>query len=436
MVDSTHPSTSPRPGLTHANSLDKDLDTSGDTSFSSPSFTEPKESIENPHLIGLALPTDDPEKDSHRLGHSSHATPDPLSSDARPPGSRANSTTSSMRRQLPPLKKKETRLAQKEAHPWQHLGITLGLPAIVLFDIVVPCIIYYTWFRSRLATRNAECAASFPTADLCPIPIEQFDKDILGSAVASFGVGELWIFLARVWRLFFQRDECAPLLSRNRYELDATSWVYLVAMGLALIPFVVGGTLVLPKLYLYGPSFLMGFLGLLMLITTFCPFRIPIGINSHARGSGLRPFIYYAAEDFIAVDGLQDREFRVRYNERYERNPMFRRFFLHLTLWWMLGVCVYIGAVSAVIWTLEFHYAFGLSLGVLFSYIAVWAGVTYVWVQWEMKREHRAAGEEDDEDEGIGGIVNGDGDGPGGYREEARRREGGAPGQTTGVVAV
>src|SRR6202000_105909 len=110
--------------------------------------------------------------------------------------------------------------------------------------------------------------------------------------------------------------------------------------------------------------------GILMSITIDAPFRIPIGINSQPRGTKLRPFIYYAAEDFIAVDGLQDREFRVRYNHRYENNRAFRNMFRYLTWWWLLGVCVYICSVSAVIWTLEFHYAFGLSLGVLLSYFA------------------------------------------------------------------
>lgn len=184
-------------------------------------------------------------------------------------------------------------------------------------------------------------------------------------------------------------EDCAPLLSRNKWELDATSWVYGVAMILALIPFVVGSSLVMPHLYLYLPSCLMGFLGVLMLITTCHPFKIPIGINSHARGTSLRPFIYYAAEDFIAVDGLQDCEFRVRYNDRYETNKAFRRMFLYLTLWWILGVAVYIGAVSAVIWTCEFHIAFGLSLGVLFAYIAVWAAASAIYIKWGIRREHR-----------------------------------------------
>lgn len=292
---------------------------------------------------------------------------------------------------LPQLKRKETRLMQKESHPWEHLGITLGLPAILLFDLVVPCIIYYTWYNSSKKSWERDCREQYTSRGLsCPLEKPEFNESILGSAVACFGIGELWILLARCWRLFFRRDECAPLLSRSKWEFDATSWVYLVAMVLALIPFVVGSSLQLTHLYLYGPSFLMGFLGILMIITTLLPFKIPIGINSHARGTGLRPFIYYAAEDFIAVDGLQDREFRVRYNERYEQNKAFRRMFLYLTIWWIIGVCVYEGCVSAVIWTCEFHIAFGLSLGVLFSYIAIWAGTSALYVKWEIAREHKA----------------------------------------------
>lgn len=291
----------------------------------------------------------------------------------------------------PPLTRTYTKLAQKATHPMEHIGITLGLPMIVLFDIIVPCIIYYTWYNSHVSQWNNQCYDQYTSRGQdCPLSRPEFDKDILGYAVISFGIGELYILVVRVWRLFYRREDCAPLLSRNRWELDATSWVYLVAMLCALIPFVVGSTMVIPHLYLYGPAFLMGFLGVLMVVTTLHPFKIPIGINSHARGSGLRPFIYYAAEDFIAVDGLQDRDFRVRYNERYETSKCFRRMFVYLTLWWELGVCTYIGCLSAVIWTLEFHYAFGLSLGILFSYIAVWAAGSYLYVTVEMKRQRRA----------------------------------------------
>jgi hypothetical protein len=355
------------------------------------SSTDLEEMAMNKEISGLQQQSGVPDSAPYSNANTTRSQEtQPASSGNRPHYSRDNTAASTVARNLPPLKRKETRLAQKKAHPWQHLGITLGLPMIVLFDIVVPCIIYYSWYDSHKSTWEAECRDRFPSQQPCPIERPQFDQNILGSAIASFGIGELWILIARAWRLVFHREQCAPLLSRSRWELDATSWVYLVAMILALIPFVVGSSLVIPKLYLYGPSFIMGFLGILMVITIDVPFDIPIGINSQTRGSKLRPFIYYAAEDFIAVDGLQDREFRVRYNERYESNRMFRRFFMDLTLWWLLGVCLYIGCVSAVIWTLPFHYAFGLSLGVLFSYIVVWAAVTYVWTTIEMKREHRA----------------------------------------------
>ena len=57
----------------------------------------------------------------------------------------ARGTTIAASSRTPPRRKKaETAMIQKHAHPMEHLGITLGLPAILLFDIVVPCIIYYT----------------------------------------------------------------------------------------------------------------------------------------------------------------------------------------------------------------------------------------------------------------------------------------------------
>lgn len=282
-----------------------------------------------------------------------------------------------------------TKLAQKNPSPWDHLSITIGPPIIILFDIVIPIIIYYTWYNQHTSQWNMDCEQYRNRGEACPLTKPEFDDKILGYSIICFGFGELYILTARVWRLLKYRDECAPLLSRSKWELDATSWVYAVAMLMALIPFVVGSTMEIPKLFLYAPAFLMGFLGIIMVITLI-PVKIPIGINSQARGTTLRPFMFYAAEDFIAVDGLQDREFRIRYNARYDSSKAFRRMFLCLTLWWIFGVMSYIGAVSVVVWTVEFHVAFGLSLGVLFTYIILWAIVSYLWVQIEMDRQKKA----------------------------------------------
>lgn len=276
------------------------------------------------------------------------------------------------------------KLAQKNPRLTDHLSITIGPIFIVLFDIVVPCIIYYSWFDIRRSQWERECQHY----ETCRFAKPEFDEQVLGYAIISFGIGELYILIARVCRLFWHPEECAPLLSRSRWELDATSWVYGVAMICALIPFVIASRNGIPKLYLYSPGVLMAFLLILMLLT-LVPLTIPIGVDSQARGTRLRPLIYYAAEDFIAVDCLQDREFRIRYNARYESSKPFRRMLLCLTLWWISGVCVYIGCLSAIVWSLEFHYAFGLSLGVLFAYIVIWAVFSYIWVRIEMDRERK-----------------------------------------------
>ena len=108
--------------------------------------------------------------------------------------------------------------------------------------------------------------------------------------------------------------------------------------------------------------------------------------------------------------------------------------FLALTFWWITGVLVYLGCLSAIgtssiinsgfyidcfqftyacrywfflthasfvsdiemqltqfiVWTLDFHYAFGASLGVLFTYIIIWAAMSYFWVKIDMERQRKA----------------------------------------------
>ncbi len=94
-----------------------------------------------------------------------------------------------------------------------------------------------------------------------------FEDKILGAAVASFGFGELYILIVRVWRLIRYREECAPLLSKHWWELDATSWVYASALICGLVPFVVATNVgpestkrVIPQLYLYAPGIYVAYL--------------------------------------------------------------------------------------------------------------------------------------------------------------------------------
>jgi len=106
------------------------------------------------------------------------------------------------------------KLAQRNPKPTEHLSITLGPPMIILFDIVVPCIIYYVWYDIHRSQWEDDCRTYTARRATCPIEKPEFDDHILGYAVASFGIGELYILIARVARLLRYRDQCAPLLCK------------------------------------------------------------------------------------------------------------------------------------------------------------------------------------------------------------------------------
>ncbi|QDS73930.1 hypothetical protein FKW77_007788 [Venturia effusa] len=302
--------------------------------------------------------------------------------------------------QLPPHRTLEP-LAPRVVPIRDRLSMTLGGPIVLLFDLVVPCLVYYIWLRVVRTNWRHRCEDAGTPLSQCP-DYPEYNDVILGLAVIAFGFGELYVLIVRIIRLIKHREECAPLLSRHWAELDATSWVYVVSLIIPLIAFVVSTTytgggedpIVIPWLYLIAPGFLMGFLLILMVITLI-PFKLPYGINSDPRGSRCKPFVYYAAEDFIAVDNYQGREFRVKYKDRYENSKMFRRFILRVNLFWIAGAAIYVGCLCAVIWNLEFEYAFGTTLGLLFTYLVLWVSVTNLWVKWEMARETKAFEEGD-----------------------------------------
>lgn len=268
---------------------------------------------------------------------------------------------------MPPVPIPEMQKLTSDVPAKDQISITLG-PFVILFcDLVIPCIIYYSWLGSHSLDPG-------------------FDPEILGYAVISFGLGEAYILVVRVYRLIRYNDQCAPLLSRHKWELDATSWIYGASLLAGLIPFVVGSTLAIPELYLYSPGIYMAFLGFWCFLSLI-PFKLPVRVGSEKAGTIMQPLVYYAAEDFFAVDGWQKRDFRVRYRERYATSIMFRKMIFEITVWWCAGIMVYIGCLSAVIWNNPFHIAFGLSLGVLFSFIILWAICTYVYIQIALERE-------------------------------------------------
>ncbi|KAK2036133.1 hypothetical protein LZ31DRAFT_617786 [Colletotrichum somersetense] len=275
----------------------------------------------------------------------------------------------------------------------EHISISIGPFVILFFDLALPVCIYYSWLRARRNDRRAACQGAYDAGVECGLPpVQTIESRILGFAIIAFGFGEVYILIVRVYRLIARFDECAPLLSKHWWELDATTWVYTLGLIAALVPFVCSTTVYEPEvvtwLYLYSPAFMFMVLDAIAFMTLI-PIRIPFRINSDPKGSRLKPIVYYAAEDFFAVDGAQNREFRRKYVARYEKSMMFRKMILELTLFWIGGCTCYIGYVAAMIWNLEFERAFGSTLGVLFGWIIIWGVAARFWIEYAIKREQK-----------------------------------------------
>ncbi|KAL0939945.1 uncharacterized protein CTRU02_206555 [Colletotrichum truncatum] len=275
----------------------------------------------------------------------------------------------------------------------EHISISIGPFIILFFDLALPVCIYYSWLRAQRNRRREACAPAYQAGVTCGLPpVETVESRILGFAIIAFGFGEVYILVVRVYRLIARYEECAPLLSKHWWELDATTWVYTLGLIAALVPFVCSTTVyepfVVEWLYLYSPGFMFMVLDAIAFMTLI-PIKLPFRINSDPKGERLKPIVYYAAEDFFAVDGAQNREFRKRFVERYKKSMMFRKMILELTLFWIGGCTCYLGYTAAIIWDLEFERAFGTSLGVLFGWIIVWGVTARFWIDWAIKREKK-----------------------------------------------
>lgn len=108
------------------------------------------------------------------------------------------------------------KLAQPNPKPTELLSTTLGPPMFILFDTVVPCIIYYMWCDIRQPRRGDHYRTYTARGATCPIQKPEFDDHILGYAVASLGFGELYIVIARVAHLLLRYRNGALLCCHAR----------------------------------------------------------------------------------------------------------------------------------------------------------------------------------------------------------------------------
>jgi len=120
----------------------------------------------------------------------------------------------------------------------------------------------------------------------------------------------------------------------------------------------------------------------------------PIRISSLPRGSALRPGIYSVIEDVCAVDGSGGTEFRQRLNLRYQASHYFRQMLHRLTLFWAFGALAIATVTTALIFTVNRNVAYVLGWTVPFGWALVWAGLTTLYVQKNLKKERKVWAEE------------------------------------------
>ena len=249
---------------------------------------------------------------------------------------------------------------------WSIIFCTAGL---LLFDLVLPCIIYY--ILSDLTSLN--------------------DFTVLGLACASLGLGELLELPWRGYRLVKYRDEYAPLGQDKKWGFDFLFWWYLIATIIGIVPYVFStsiGDEPIYWLFLFTPGFLVGFAVFTTSLSAIA-FRLPCRVSSDAKGERCKPFVYYVVEDFVAVDAGQKRGYRLEFKKRYDESPVFRRMIWDVNMWWTIGGVIFIGALAGMTWGLAFAVAYGLSFGLLWVWIGLWALGTLGLVQRALKMERK-----------------------------------------------
>jgi hypothetical protein len=251
--------------------------------------------------------------------------------------------------------------------PWtKKYAILICTFGLLFFDLVLPCMIYYT-------------LEAFTDLGL---------EINLGISCASLGLGEMMELPLRGYRLVKYRDSYAPIGQTSKWGFDFLFWWYSVATVIGIVPYVMSTSLdePIPWLFLFTPGFLTIFVVITGAVSAVS-FRMPCRISSDEKGTRCKPFAYYVIEDFVAVDAGQMRVYREELRARWNASPGFRRLIWDVNMWWTVGGVVFTGALAAMTWGLEFDIAYGLSFGMLFVWIGVWAGITWLWVRRELRRE-------------------------------------------------
>jgi hypothetical protein len=233
------------------------------------------------------------------------------------------------------------------------------------------------------------------------------NPSVLTIPTAVLGVFTAIAVVERIWKLIQHSPEFRPLNSQ-RYALDIFQWGYFAA--LILISALISSTLargdndddgheLQTRLVSMPASLLIFFLAtltLLSLILNGLKVKLPFRFGSLEAGNVLRPAVYYAVADVVAVDGNGGIGYREAWTARYESSPVFRRMIWTLSVVWMVAFYTFASVFTVLVFCLPKAAVYAVGWAGPFPL----AGLMAVWTIFYVKSVLK---EEENDEEGSDG---------------------------------
>ncbi|KAM0748945.1 hypothetical protein T439DRAFT_327449 [Meredithblackwellia eburnea MCA 4105] len=240
---------------------------------------------------------------------------------------------------------------------------------LVICNVVIPCLLYY----------------------LLRIYTHLDDKELIGIGSAALGLSSCFDAPFRLYKLIKYHDKYGPLNDCKWWHLDFFSHLYTIALLVFAVPLAVAPAVPLYNFFLFSSAMFVSPIMIIFLLS-LKPWKFSFPISSDVAGTPTKPAVFYLLEDVVAVDFAHGREWRRQMYARYEASPLFRRLMRHLTIYWSIMCLIFVGATSAVTWSLELDISFGLVLGDFFLWLIVSAIGCYYITVWGLRKEWRLWG--------------------------------------------
>lgn len=252
---------------------------------------------------------------------------------------------------------------------------------VIVFDsVAMPLALYFgLWYGVGPGAANPENRKLSPNT-------------VFSIVTAALGGASILEYFVRFWRLWKKGSTCR-VIDAHRWYLDWFHWNFSLAWIIVMIELIVGSVPEHPYIRLLSMplvTMLFVFGTQLLIIDALRYFEVPapVRISSVPKNAQLRPGIYSLIEDVCAVDGSGGTEFREALTRRYMASHVFRVMLRRLGEFWAVGAEGCAILCTILIFTLDSgDAAFSIGWSVPFVWAGIWAWLTILYVQRELKKE-------------------------------------------------